>query len=112
LTRGLPYADAAIVQFELLACDALALIIPDRVIEDPPPGYIAELCDEIAASSDFEWIEVTITALPAGQKAREFLDLFLGDATVKWSWPQKVMRRKAMLMKILAERSGGRVRLG
>ena len=106
------YADAAIGQFELLARDVLSLIIADRVIENPPLGYLAELYKSLAASSDFELIEVTITALPAGKDASEFLELFFGDAAVDWSGPQRMMRRKALLMKMLADRIGGQVLLG
>ena len=104
------YADAAIGQFELLACDALAFIIPDRILKSPPPGYLAELYKNLSASSDFEMVEVAVTLLPAGPKASEFLDLFVGDAAADISIPRRVMWRKAWLMKILAERFGGEVR--
>ena len=77
------YADAAIGQFELLACDALSFIIPDRVIENPPLGYLAELYKTLAASSDFQLSEVTITALPAGKHANEFWNCSL--VTLRWT---------------------------
>jgi hypothetical protein len=111
LKRGMCYADAAIGQFEILACDALAFIIPDRVIDDPPPGYLADLYKTLAASSDFETVDVAITSLPTSPKAREFLDLFVGDPAADILIPRRVMRRKAWLMKVLAERIGGHVRI-
>ena len=111
LKRGMCYADAAIGQFELLACDALAFIMPDRVIEAPPPGYLADLYKTLASGPDFEMVEVAISSLPAGPKALEFLDLFLGDVTADGSIPRRVTRRKAWLMKALAERIGGQVRI-
>ena len=43
LKHGLCYSDAAIDQFELLACDALAFIMPDRVVQDPEPSYLDDL---------------------------------------------------------------------
>ncbi len=111
LKHGMCYADAAIGQFELLACDALSFIIPDRVAENPPPGYLAELYKRLAARSDFELVEVRITSLPAGPKASDFLELFLGNPATDSAIPRKVMRRKAWLMKLLAERIGGEVRI-
>ncbi len=111
LKRGMRHADAAIGQFELLACDALSFIIPDRVIEDPPPGYLAELYKSLAESSDFEVVEVTITLLPESPEASDFLQLFIGNAAADLATPRKVTRRKAWLMTLLAARIGGEVRI-
>jgi hypothetical protein len=111
LKHGLSYSDAAIDQFELLACDALAFIIPDRVVQDPEPGYLDDLYENLASSADFELVEVAVTTLPAGPKALEYLDLFLGDVTADASITRRMMRRKALLMKIIADRIGGQVRI-
>jgi hypothetical protein len=111
LKHGLSYSDAAIDQFELLACDGLAFIMPDRVVEDPEPSYLDELYASLAASTDFELVEVAVTSLPAGPSALEYLDLFFGDITVDASIPRKVMRRKALIMTIIADRIGGQVRI-
>ncbi len=112
LKHGLSYSDAAIDQFELLACDALAFIMPDRVVEDPEPSYLDDLYKSLASSADFELVEVAVTLLPAGPKALEYLDLFFGDVTVDASVPRKVMRRKALIMTIIADRIGGQVGIG
>jgi len=111
LKHGLCYSDAAIDQFELLACDALVFIMPDRVVQDPEPGYLDDLYEDLASSTDFELVEVAVTSLPAGPKALEYLDLFFGDVTVDASVPRRMMRRKALLMKIIADRIGGQVRI-
>jgi len=110
LKHGLCYSDAAIDQFELLVCDALSFIMPDRVVQDPEPGYLDDLYEHLASSADFELVQVTVT-LPAWPKALEYLDLFYGDVTADASLPRRMMRRKALLMKIIADRIGGQVML-
>ena len=65
----------------------------------------------MASSADFELVEVVVTSLPAGPKVLEYLDLFFGDVTADVSIPRRMMRRKALLMKIISDRIGGQVML-
>ena len=109
LRRGLTYADAMIGHYELLACDATALILPDGVVLDPPPGYLADLCAFFRKIPEFQLVSIQVEFLPSTEEAREFIDHFLGGVEPETFARRKVLRKKAQWMIRLAAKIGGRV---
>ena len=70
LRRGLSYADAMIGHYELIACDAAALILRDGVVVDSPPGYLEDLCAFFRKIPEFQLASVEVEFLPPTDQAR------------------------------------------
>jgi hypothetical protein len=107
--RGLSYADAAIGQYELIACDAVSVIIPDGVVSNPPPGYLQDLYGLLLRSPEFELVRVRIVSLVPGPQTRDFLFHFFGRTECDLPIESEVMRKKARVMTHLGAKIGGRV---
>jgi hypothetical protein len=109
LQSGLCYEDAAIGQYELFACDAICLIIPDRVLASPPPGYLSELYASILDSREFELVPVTIEYLPPDERTRDLLERFLDCSECMLPATVQMVRKKGWILAQLAAKIGGRV---
>ena len=112
LRRGLTYADAMIGHYELIACDAAALILPDGVVLDSPPGYLEDLYAFFRKIPEFQLVSVHVEFLPHTEEAREFIDHFLGGGGRAALFARReVLRKKAQWMMRLAAKIGGRMRI-
>ena len=108
LRRGLSWADAAIGQYELIAVDAVSVIIRDLVVCYPPPGYLDSLYADLLDSSEFRLVTVT-AEMPSSQQADDLREHFFGDRRFDTLQPILMMRKKARIFAYLAAKTGGRV---
>ena len=107
--KGLSYPEAQLGQLQLIFVDAISVFVRDEVAAEAPPEYLADLYARVRQSEEFEWVSVSIDSLPDSPHGREFCVRMLGREVDRWPTSLKLMRKKALAMKFLGERLGGRV---
>jgi hypothetical protein len=108
--QAITYLDAQIAQFELICCDAISVILPDRVVQGAAPEYLKDLYAKLLKIDEFEPVLVHIDFIRANPSGEEFCDRFLGGQRLLPAIFE-VMRKKARIMQHWAEKLGGRVTL-
>lgn len=96
--QGLSYSDAQIAQFELICCDAISVIVADRVVANAPADYLTDLFAMLRQIDEFELVTVRIDCIPDSPSGREFYDRFFCGPKPALAGPIKLMRKKARIM--------------
>jgi hypothetical protein len=107
--KGLTYLDGQIAQFELIACDAISVIIPDEVVATGSAHYLAELYSSLQNIDEFETVPVRVEAIPDDPKGQAFCEIFFGGQKPTLPAVVRAMRKKARIMQHWAEKIGGHV---
>ena len=108
--RGqLSYADALLGQFELIACDAVSVILMDEVVNTAPADYLAGLYADLCESPEFRSVSLRIESIPADEHGRDFLVRFTGAASPELPLELRVMTEKARIMEHWGTKIGGKV---
>ena len=107
--RGqLSYANA-LGQFELIACDAVSVILMDEVVNTAPADYLAGLYADLCESPEFRSVSLRIESIPADKRGRDFLVRFTGAASPELPLELRVMTKKARIMEHWGTKIGGKV---
>jgi len=111
---GLSYNDAEVGQFELIACDAISVILDDDVFRGASQPYLNDLYDKMLNSSEFEEVPIRIESIPRTNEGDDFIDQFLSDEDDDiWRTQELiVLRKKARIMQHWAANIGGAVSVG
>ena len=113
VTTGLSYGDAVLGQFELIACDAISVIIGDDVLRRASQQYLDDLYGQLLNSPEFDKVPLRIETIPRTDQGDDFIDQFLSDEDdgIWRSQELIVLRKKARIMEHWARRIGGQVTL-
>lgn len=112
---GMTAEDAMLGQFELACCDSVAVFIRDDVVAKNDQLYLTELYAELSSSEEFELVAIDIHFVPDDDRGKRYLQQFLGvrELLPEWSGPplrQKVLQKKARIMRHWADKIGADVR--
>jgi hypothetical protein len=99
--------EAMVGQFALACCDCISAFVRDEVICNTDRDYLQQLNEQVAHSSEFEFVCTELLNIPHTEDVRRFCWQFLGMATaVSCPLKLRVFRKKARLMEYWAKRSG------
>lgn len=107
LKAGLTYADALLSQFDLACCNAVSVFIADEVALYASDAYLAGLYSDLLASPEFAVVRVRLHSVPFTQQGRQFLEHFVGRASIQLPVELEMMRKKARVMRDRLQQIGG-----
>jgi hypothetical protein len=107
LKSGLLHGDALLAQFELICSDIVSAFIPDTVVSDAEPQYLASLYNRLIRSPEFALVKACLKALPADDRGTRFVDQFIGEKPVQLPFQFVATNKKCRIMQQWAANIGG-----
>jgi len=116
VNADLSFHDAALGQFELVCCDAIAVLLASRVAARAEEPYLKQLFARLHRSDEFRDVTLRVGYVPGTEEGRRFLDQFLGLVGVEAETQQfptdmHMYYKKARIMVHWAARIGAEVRI-